>query len=57
MGVVKQEVKRSAGSIGFIGSNSLGPQEASWMLFSKSPTFVVIGEELYKEMTSYNKHS
>lgn len=33
MGVVRQEVKRSAGRSGFIGSSSLASQAASWMQF------------------------
>ena len=33
MGVVRQDVKRSAGSSGFIGNNSLAPQEANCMQF------------------------
>ena len=31
MGVVRQQVKRSAGSSGFIGSISLAPHAASWI--------------------------
>ena len=38
MGVVRQAVKRSAGRLGFMGSNSLDPQAASRMQFSSSPT-------------------
>jgi hypothetical protein len=33
MGVVKQEVNKSAGSSGFIGRISFLPQAASWMQF------------------------
>lgn len=33
MGVVRQEVKRSAGRSGFMGSSSLASQAASWMQF------------------------
>ena len=33
IGVVRQEVKRSAGSSGFIGNNSLAPQAASCIQF------------------------
>jgi len=33
MGVVRQEVKRSAGRSGFIGSSSLASQAASWIQF------------------------
>lgn len=33
IGVVRQEVKRSAGSSGFIGSSSVAPQAASWIQF------------------------
>ncbi len=46
MGVVKQEVNRSAGSMGFMGSNSLGPQDASCILLSKRHKLVVTGEVL-----------
>lgn len=31
MGVVKQEVKRSAGNSGFIGSNCVAEQAANWI--------------------------
>ena len=31
MGVVKQEVKRSAGNSGFMGSNWVAEQAANWM--------------------------
>ena len=34
MGVVRQAVKRSAGSLGFMGSVSFAPQAASWMQLS-----------------------
>ena len=33
MGVERQAVNRSAGSSGFIGSSSFGPQAASWIQF------------------------
>lgn len=33
MGVVRQEVKRSAGRSGIMGSSSLASQAASWMQF------------------------
>ena len=33
IGVVRQEVNKSAGSSGFMGSNSLAPQAANWMQF------------------------
>ena len=33
MGVDRHAVKRSAGRLGFMGSCSLGPQDASWMQF------------------------
>lgn len=33
IGVVRQEVKRSAGRSGFMGSNSLASQAASWIQF------------------------
>lgn len=33
MGVVRQEVKRSAGRSGFMGNSSLASQAASWMQF------------------------
>ena len=33
IGVVRQDVKRSAGSSGFIGSSSLEPQAANWIQF------------------------
>lgn len=33
IGVVRQEVKRSAGRSGFMGSSSLASQAASWMQF------------------------
>lgn len=33
MGVVRQEVKRSAGRSGFMGRSSLDSQAASWMQF------------------------
>lgn len=33
MGVVRQDVKRSAGRSGFMGSSSLASQAASWMQF------------------------
>ena len=39
MGVVKQEVKRSAGRSGFMGSISFAPQEASWMHLLSSPRY------------------
>ena len=33
MGVVRQEVKRSAGRSGFMGRSSLASQAANWMQF------------------------
>lgn len=33
MGVVRQDVKRSAGRSGIMGSSSLASQAASWMQF------------------------
>lgn len=38
IGVVRQEVKRSAGSSGFMGSNSDTPHAASWIQFLTEDT-------------------
>lgn len=38
MGVVRQEVKRSAGSSGFMGSNSAAPHAASCIQFLTEET-------------------
>ena len=46
MGVVKQEVKRSAGSWGFIGSISSVPQEARMMLWLRSPRLLALEDPL-----------
>lgn len=42
IGVVRQEVKRSAGSSGFMGSNSDTPHAASWIQFLTEETAGVV---------------
>ncbi len=41
MGVVRQDVNRSAGNEGCMGRTSLGPQAASCMQLSSKPTQLV----------------
>ena len=42
MGVVRQEVNRSAGRSGCIGRTSFGPHAANWIQLSNRPTQFVM---------------
>lgn len=56
MGVVRHEVKRSAGSLGFIGSISLEPQAASNIDSSSKPTKQLVLELLKLSELYYKKN-